>query len=128
MAAFIDGEVVLPFFGGDTVIILATIPALPAVLTGDAVRHQSALGSAPSRRPPCVITSRAMLHASGANPRGRCDATNLRHVIHSSVSVSKLVSTDPNAFASSLRRPSYYLLKDFEEDVTGIQDQPENII
>jgi hypothetical protein len=43
------------------------------------------------------------------------------------LSVSKLVSTDPNAFASSLRRPSYYLLKDFEEDVTGIQDQPENI-
>jgi len=40
------------------------------------------------------------------------------------LSVSKLVSTDPNAFASSLRRPSYYLLKDFEEDVTGIQDQP----
>ena len=61
MAAFIDGEVVLPFFGGYTVIILATIPAVPTVLTEDVVRHQSALGSAASRRPPCVVTSCAML-------------------------------------------------------------------
>jgi predicted small metal-binding protein len=31
-------------------------------------------------------------------------------------------------FAERLKhRPSYYLLKDFEEDVTGIQDQAENI-
>src|SRR6266446_6536267 len=80
MAAFIDGEVVLAFFGDDTVIILATIPAVPAVLTEDVVRHQSALGSAPIAPPALRRHVLRHAHASGAT---NAAATNLRHVIHS---------------------------------------------